>query len=193
MQDNLLEFYKETAERERYTHGILWRGIQFFVVLISGLITVGVSLATTSLYATLVTFILAIILTFLGRYVLIKESGYFHEERWKRMKLQEKLGYYEIEEMKQTTEACKKDMWKSRQDYVEENVNSKSGVRYAFRLIYLIQAMLCWFTYILLFGRDFSSFELAAKVFNVSTIIIMGMAIIVWYRSEFKTLLDIVN
>jgi Flp pilus assembly protein TadB len=190
MQDNLLEFYKEIAERERYAHGILWRGIQFFVVLISGLITVGVSLATTSLYATLVTFILAIILTFLGRYVLIKESGYFHEERWKLMKIREKLGYYEIEEMKQTTEACKKDMWKSRQDYVEENVESKSGVRYAFRLIYLIQAMLCWLTYVLLFGRDFSSFALTDKVFNILAIPIMGIAVIVWYRWEFKTLLD---
>jgi hypothetical protein len=127
-------------ERENYTHGIIWKAEDFFVVLVSGLIAAGISVFPISLLATFVVVTIAFVMTLLGDYVLRKESRYFVEYRYARIKLQKDLGY--DEDYKDVINEFSEDL-PSKDEYVKKWAMPKKGVRHAFSMVYLFQAILC--------------------------------------------------
>jgi len=144
--ESFKELYKEKSERETYTHGIIWKAESFFTALVSGLITVAFSIAHDSgLYSAYGIFSFAIVITFLGHYVLIKESEYFHRYRYERLKIFEKLGYNKFSIVKDFPEV--KNICKTWEEYRKDIVERKSGTRYAFRLVFLFQAGACLLGY----------------------------------------------
>jgi hypothetical protein len=188
--------YREVSERERYSHGILWRGIEFFTTLVSGLVVLGVGVSSLSLQASLAALLLGILLSFLGYYVLVKESTYFHEERWKLMKVRQKLKYYDFKGFNELPEF--NDLNLNLKDYLAKNVKSKSGVRYAFRLLYFLYSVVCWFVYLSLFVARIGTIELSQSfliglVANSSLLTLLMVAILVRFRDEIRGLLSLLD
>jgi hypothetical protein len=180
------EFIRQASERMHYYHRMLWRGIEFFVLTVSGLITVSVTISSLSLYAALVVLVLTVSLTFLGRYVLVKESGYFHEERYKLLILRKEMGYYEVKGLQESPDLRETEL--SLKEYLDESVKRKKGVRYAFRLLYAGQAWLCWAVYLALVVSRYSLLRSEEVVFNTSLISVLAVMIIVGYKWEIESL-----
>ncbi len=187
------EIYKERLERETYTHGIVWKAESYFTALVSGLIAAGFTIATFNLYATYGLLLFAIVITFLGRYVLIKEGGYFHQYRYERIKIFQKLGYDKLEILKDFPEF--QNISATWEKYRDKYVDCESGTRYAFRLIYLFQASMCMLVYwVLLLSSMCKSVTLSGiegvlpiDVINVSFFAVLTIIVIVGYGWEIKS------
>ncbi len=180
------EIYKEKLERETYTHGIIWKAESYFTALVSGLITASLSIARFSLYAAYGILPVAIVMTFLGRYVLIKESEYFQEYRYERIMISKKLGYDKLAIVKEFPEI--RNIKGDREDYVKERVNSEKGTRYAFRLIYLFQASICLLIYWALLVSNLwgSSLLQPIDLANMMFIEVLTVIVILWFDWEIK-------
>lgn len=182
-EKKLIEFYKELSEREKYRHSVIWMAMRFFTLLISGLITIAFSVASLSLYATIGVLFLAIILTFLGHYVLVEEGRHFHEDRYEFLQIRRELGYYELDCMIEVPASKASRM--NRDKYLNKFVNRYSGVRYAFRLLYMIEALFAWFS--LLVILILMDLDLLIKFLTGGTLLIVAL---IWYRWEIKTLYE---
>jgi hypothetical protein len=136
-KEKLLNF---VYERENYAHSIIWKAENFFAVLVSGLIATAISVFSVSLSATFIVVVIAFAMSLLGDYVLRKESKYFIEYRYARIKLQKDLHYHEgYEDV--INEFSGKLPCKDK--YVGEWAMPKTGVRRAFTMVYLLQSILC--------------------------------------------------
>lgn len=179
-------------ERENYTHGTVWRAMNFFSILVSGLISVSLAVLSFNGYAALGVDTLAIVFVFLGHYVVKTEGRYFQEYRHERFLVQKELGYEKLDILYDSGEF--QGMKKTRAEYLREYVDRPTGVRYAFRVVSLIQAELC----VLIFGA--LSFRIATQFLDWSTlnlvqILTMSFMLIVlfivvqyWFMWEIKSL-----
>lgn len=178
--------YREKIEREEYSHGIIWKAESFFTALISGLITVGFTIAHFNINATYGILFFAIIMTFLGRYVLVTESEYFHTYRYERLKISEKLEYNKLNVIRKFTEF--EDIDKAQKDYVKNHVDSERGTRYAFRLVYLFQASICLFVYwALLISSLWGGLLQPIDLADIVLIVILTVIVVLGYRWEIRT------
>ena len=173
--------YREISEREEYIHSILWKEVEFFLLLSSSLITIAVSLYQFNIYALAPILFLVSILNYVGRYVIISESKYFHEQRYKFLVIRKKIGYYDMEEMKSSPEY--KDINLNFKAYIDKNVNSESGVRYTFRLLFFILTILCWVIFSLL-----NPFHFDCLIYIV-IVVFSFVIIILIYLWEVKSLI----
>lgn len=128
----------------RYRHECIWKGIQFFTLLISGLLTVSLTIFSINMPATLGILVLTITFTFLGHYVLRKEGEYFQIDRYNLIKTRNKLGIYEkypklLAGGDDNPESAKISIKK----YLEQYLDATGGIRYAFRVVYFFEAIIC--------------------------------------------------
>lgn len=197
--------YREKLQRETYTHEVLWKAESYFTALISGLIAAGLGIAHYSLYAGYGILPIAIVFTFLGRYVLIKESEYFHGYRYERLIILKELNYDKLataNQFPEFKEMAKMDLAspeneKNRDRYIAENAHREKGTRYAFRVIYLFLAIVSLLVYWLLLLSSVFINQRADMAFiclqpidfvNLLFITILTLIVIHWYWWEIRSL-----
>jgi len=199
---SLLEFYKETYARQERSHEIIWKAENYFTFLVSGLIAVALSLLSINAYATFSVLALAIILSVLGNYTLKRESHYFNENRYRRLQIEKLLGYFKKFPTLYFSDDLK-NLELSAKEYFEKYDNREEGARYAFRLVYLIEAaisLLVWAAVLivsilpsLLEEPANLNYRVIVIVLNIVPLMLLGSVVCFWYKWEIRTIWRTLN
>ncbi|GEM_PF-5067342 len=178
----LLYFHQVLSSQEKYFHSTIWKSVQFFTIIETALLSLSVSIASYEAHAAIFIGVLAIILTLIGRYVLVIEGTYFHVTRYQLIKIREKLEYYRLDYFSEIKDAEFAQL--SLRDYLKQSVNRPEGVRFSFRILYMIEGLLGWLMiFIVILANEW------INPLALSLLISLIISLVYGYRWEISSIL----